>query len=88
MSKIKTYKPNNTARTQAMLFTEENIPAATEWAGDKLDPPNPRTPGWRVHTLEGWLNIPFGHYLVRGTRGEFYPVAPEVMRVRWVEVKE
>lgn len=25
-----------------------------------------------------WLNIPVNHYLVKGLKGEFYPISPEV----------
>lgn len=82
---IKTYKPNDTARIEAMLFTLEHLEDAKNWAGVYLtfSVDNNR---WRVLTLEGRVDLPFGHYLIKGTNGEFYPCDPDVFRNRWMEV--
>ena len=34
---IKTYKPNDSARIEAMLFTDETVLAALDWAEGMLD---------------------------------------------------
>ena len=90
MSAPKTYKPNDTARVEAMLFAREPraMDDALQWCIEDLDreymPDG--TNRWVVKTLEGWVEIPFGHYLIKGTNGEFYPCDPDVFENRWVEV--
>ena len=82
---VKTYKPRDEARIQAMLFDEQTAAAALEWAGNEIRP-IPIAPGhYEVFTLEGWVEIPIGHYLIRGTNQEFYPCAPDVFVQRWEE---
>jgi len=94
---IKTYKPNDEARIEAMLFGEdatggllhgEIIVFAQAWAGDDLRPGYKPATGamFEVKTLEGWVAMPFGSYLAKGTNGEFYPIHPDIMAKRWVEV--
>jgi len=86
---IKPYRPNPDVRVEAMLFTEDSVEAALKWtlAYDRgLVTSTKYGDTWyRVRALEGLVNIPFGHYLVRGTSGEFYPVDPDVFQKRWVE---
>jgi len=87
---IKTYKPNDTARIEAILFDDSTaLEDAKRWAegnltwfGDECLCP------WKVHTLEGWVDMPYGSYLIRGTTGEFYPCDPDIFEKRWVEVAD
>jgi len=92
---IKTYKPNDTARVEAMLFTgdADDIDKAGDWAGNDLemritaiDNEGFDTWKWQVKTLEGWVDMPFDSYLIRGTSGEFYPCDPDIFEKRWVRV--
>lgn len=84
MSAIKTYMPNTDARVEAMLFRQEtdSVDLAVRWANGPVhnlifDD------GWQVKTLEGWVDLPYGHYLIKGTNGEFYPCDPDVFEKRW-----
>ena len=79
---IKTYKPKDTARVEAMLFTKETADEAEAWSGG--DVCNYEEWG-RVKTLEGWVDLPYGHYLIKGTNDEFYPCDPDVFENRWME---
>ena len=81
---IKTYKPNDTARIEAMLVTLDELGFAYGWADSDMRN-NSGTP--EVHTLEGWVAMPYGSYLIKGTNNEFYPCDPDVFENRWVEVK-
>jgi len=87
---IITYKPVDTARIEAMLFTEEAAYDAKDWV-DSSRPAELADFGgsdkawWRVETLEGWVDMPYGSYLIRGTSGEFYPCDPDIFEKRWVE---
>ena len=86
---INTYKPNDEARIEAMKFTGNvfQLDAAVDWAGNDLKSSgtSPRRT-WTVKTLEGWVDMPYGHYLIKGTNSEFYPCDPDVFRKRWVQV--
>lgn len=42
---------------------------------------------WNV-LEEQWLNVPIGHWVVRGLKGEFYPCDPGAMTGKYFEVKE
>ena len=83
---IKTCKPRDDAQVEAMLFDSSTAMDALKWAGDSLRGRTSRT--WLVDTLEGWVDIPFGHYLIKGTHGEFYPCDPDVFEKRWQEAAE
>ena len=86
MSTIKVYKPNDTARIEAMLFTEESAEIAFKWAGNNIKQKDLQSWGcWWVKTLEGWINLPYGYYLAKGTNGEFYPIDSEIFKNRWME---
>lgn len=39
------------------------------------------------NTLEDqWLNVPIGHWVVKGLKGEFYPCEPGVMEMKYEQV--
>lgn len=41
------------------------------------------------NTLEKqWLNVPIGHWVVKGLRGEFYTCEPKAMDKKYFEVEE
>ena len=84
---MKTYKPNDSARIEAILFTEESKDEVLNWAGFNVRSGVTPSHMWRVNTLEGWMTLHLGSYLCKGTTGEFYPCDPEVFEKRWVEVE-
>lgn len=43
---------------------------------------------FQVHSLEGLMEFPVGHYLIRGTQGEFYPCAHEVFKVKYKGLRQ
>ena len=34
-----------------------------------------------------WINLPVGHYLIRGVRGELYPCEPEIFNETYEPIK-
>lgn len=91
---IKIYKPVDTARIEAMLFRADTEDPASEWANGDVemritarDNEGFDTWAWQVKTLEGWVDMPYGSYLIKGTNNEFYPCDPDVFEKRWVETK-
>lgn len=44
------------------------------------DGPQPFTPLPHVHTLEGFLTVSDGDWIVRGIQGEHYPVKPDIFQ--------
>lgn len=88
---VTTYQPNPFARIEAALFTEETAEDIQRWSGNDVQMRITRRSNegwdiwaWQVHTSEGWVDMPFGHYTVKGVNGEFYPVDPDVFEQRWV----
>ncbi len=39
-----------------------------------------------IRTLEGEMVAPIGHYIVKGIKGEAYPVAPDIFERTYEEV--
>lgn len=35
------------------------------------------------HVDNQWLNVPTGHYIIKGTKGEYYPCDPEVLKEKY-----
>ena len=83
---IKTYKPRSDARIEAMLVTLERAISAIHWADGDVKAERTDSVFLRVKTLEGWVDLPYGHYLIKGTNGEFYPCDPDVFEQRWEEM--
>lgn len=62
----------------AMLVTPKSRAAAIAWAREHGAQVQPHMKGMLVHTLEGSMLAPFGHYLIRGVENEFYPCHPSI----------
>lgn len=89
--------PNPDVRIQCMRVIYEDHPSgsayvqqAVDWAGEDHIQIRPssvvdnRPFGvLQVKTLEGWVDLPSGHLLMKGTNGEFYPCDPDVFENRW-----
>ncbi len=67
---------------------------AVQWTGDNLDEIQAFDPDHRrilgggamplvIWTLEGPLNAQVGDWIVRGVKGELYPVKPEVFEATY-----
>lgn len=39
-----------------------------------------------IQTLEGWLHVSPGDWIIRGVKGEFYPCKPDVFDATYVAV--
>jgi hypothetical protein len=76
--------------------TKEGIAAMLRFCPVAGLPPSPTparwvpTPNLKLHvkTLEGWLEASPGDYIVRGVRGEFYPVKPDIFEATYERVYE
>ena len=51
-------------------------------------PDPPPTLRWEIKTLEGWLTISDGDWIIKGIAGEFYPCKPEIFAASYEEVAE
>ncbi len=76
---------------EAMLYDGTNAVTVDRWV--RANGVGPLSiPDWRkplvIPTLEGAICARPGDWIVRGVRGEFYPVKPEVFKLSYQEVKE
>lgn len=44
--------------------------------------------GWQIRTLEGWLDLTPGDWIIRGVAGEHYPCKPDVFSATYEKVEE
>ncbi len=42
----------------------------------------------RIHTLEGWMIASVGDWIIKGVKGEFYPVKPDIFEATYEPVGE
>ena len=62
--------------------------------GDSIDFPlvsnwdnNPMTPDKiSIETLEGWMNVSPGDYIITGVKGEVYPCKPDIFELTYDKV--
>lgn len=77
---------------EAVLFkgSSSQIAALMSWmSGSEYVHPTVQTSDhctMPIHTLEGVMTAKPGDYIVKGTRGEFYPVKPEPFADTFEEV--
>ena len=38
---------------------------------------------FKIKTLEGWMLVSPGDYIIKGLRGEFYPCKPDVFNIKY-----
>ena len=41
-----------------------------------------------IETLEGWMRVSVGDYVIKGVNGEFYPCKPDIFKATYEEVEE
>lgn len=81
---------------EAMQLTESNAEELSSWAMSttplgKLIPAVPSAAGdgtMVIHTLEGTMLAQIGDWIVRGVKGEFYPVKPEIFEQTYEVVSD
>ena len=56
--------------------THEMRQAVREWVDAAID--ETALTGLAIETLEGWLNVSPGDWIIKGVKGEFYPCKPDV----------
>ncbi len=90
MLKIKRYikKP---IPVEAVLLTKENLKEVKEWiekhGGEAVIPTSVKF--LSILTKEGYLKAyPQKHYIVKGVKGEFYPVEKEIFEETYEEIQE
>ena len=61
------------------------------FVGNALSPfPPPDAPAGtlQIKTLEGWMNVSPGDFIIKGVAGEFYPCKPEIFYRTYDELKD
>ena len=62
-----------------------------------VEPPVPPAPasvlrqmsaGWQIQTIEGWLDLTPGDWIIRGVAGEHYPCKPEIFAATYEKADE
>ena len=61
---------------KAVQYDGDNLEEIREWLGSNLKTSEHHDPV--IVTLEGNMMIGQGDYIVQGTKGEFYPVKPDI----------
>jgi hypothetical protein len=46
-------------------------------------PLDERPPGLAIQTLEGWLHVSPGDWIIKGVKGEFYPCKPDIFEATY-----
>lgn len=62
----------------------DQLPFANEGARWVLTP----TVGHQIRTLEGWLPVDSGDWIIKGVAGEFYPCKPDIFEQTYEPVDE
>lgn len=72
---------------EALLFTnlEDNLHDICKFIGD--DSYIYGCDGLFIRTLEGNMHVSVGDYVIKGTKGEYYPCKPDVFENKYEEVK-
>lgn len=73
---------------EAIKWDGENYTAVTDFTSMRFRHTNETESGYGVwNTLERCLiNVPMGHWIIRGVSGEFYPCDPEVFESTYESV--
>jgi hypothetical protein len=86
------------AEIDAVLFTGENIDEVQEFClvdspsffqpvdeEDRADDPEIVAQVWdKLHST--WVGVKTGQYIIKGTKGEFYPCDPEVFNGKYEKI--
>lgn len=78
-----------------MKFRSAIIIEAYQWRGERPLPfplvgnwdNNPMTPyKASIETLEGYLDVSVGDWIIKGVKGEFYPCKPDIFEATYEKV--
>jgi len=64
---------------QDKLLVREFVTAPIDEVGVAAGSP----PGLHIQTLEGWMHVSPGDWIIRGIKGEFYPCKPEIFEATY-----
>jgi hypothetical protein len=68
---------------EAMQFTGSNDVDIWSWVGPDCEGIDIRD-GWvNIYTLEGTITGRTGDWIIRGVKGEFYPIQDEIFRMTY-----
>lgn len=61
---------------------------ASDFIGETLFPymMNPNSDSIHIQTLEGLMECKKGDYIVKGLKGEFYPVKPDIFKMKYEDL--
>lgn len=71
---------------EAIEFTRESYSVIRDTLGDRFDGVAVMSNGpkvIRIKTLEGTMAATLGDFIVRGVKGEFYPVKPDIFALTY-----
>jgi len=73
---------------EAIRWTGENYNEIMEFTG--IDPlhMNPNTNGIFIETLEGRHEASVGDWIIRGIKGEYYPIKNDIFEATYEQVNE
>lgn len=71
---------------EARQFTGDNFPELQDWSADHVELSDYRDDAICVHTPESPVWGEMGDYVIKGTRGEFYPCQKDIFEETYEEV--
>lgn len=89
MSEVATRWKKKPVTVEAVQLTRENARDVWDWtceafrSGAARDVVIDVDDGLTIKTLEGDMRAPFGHWVIRGIRGEFYPCEPGIFEATY-----
>lgn len=83
--------------TEALKFRKKPVVIeAVQWVGDPGEMPVPPAPSevlrqrslldlpwWEIKTIEGWLKLTPGDWIITGVKGERYPCKPDIFAMTY-----
>jgi hypothetical protein len=77
---------------EAYQWTGENLRDVQEWACETLSPLSNNilvhNDALKILTLEGWLSVSIGDWIICGVKGEFYPCKPDIFDATYEPAQE
>lgn len=80
------YKTKPVEIEAIQYLREENISDVQDWFGKdngRVFFYNPDDNEYYIETLEGKMKVSKGDYIVRGLKGEYYPVKPDIFEMKY-----
>lgn len=70
---------------EARLLTENNIVSVEKWCGGSIK--GTKLPVIDIQTLEGEMRAEMGDWIIKGVKGEFYPIKNEIFKETYEPVE-